>query len=90
MGNIFSDPMKIADCEYVFKTHDYRHTLATQFYDDGVPIQTIRDYLGHVAEEMTKQYVDYMPKKLEKASEAYFQEETHSFATELMKGEFHG
>ena len=54
---------KIADCEYVFKTHDYRHTLATQFYDDGVPIQTIRDYLGHVAEEMTKQYVDYMPKK---------------------------
>ena len=40
---------KIADCEYVFKTHDYRHTLATQFYDDGVPIQTIRDYLGHVA-----------------------------------------
>ena len=51
---------KIADCEYVFKTHDYRHTLATQFYDDGVPIQTIRDYLGHVAEEMTKQYVDYI------------------------------
>ena len=39
---------------------------------------------------MTRQYVDYMPKKLEQASEAYFQEETHSFATELMKGEFHG
>ena len=45
---------------------------------------------GHEYEEMTRQYVDYMPKKLEKASEAYFQEETHSFAAELMKGEFHG
>ena len=50
----------------------------------------MRDYLGHEYEEMTRQYVDYMPKKLEKASEAYFQEETHSFAAELMKGEFHG
>ena len=52
--------------------------------------QAVRDYLGHEYEEMTRQYVDYMPKKLEKASEAYFQEETHSFAAELMKGEFHG
>jgi len=50
----------------------------------------VRDYLGHEYEEMTRQYVDYMPKKLERASEAYFQEETHSFVVELMKGEFHG
>lgn len=71
---------KIADCEYVFKTHDYRHTLATQFYDDGVPIQTIRDYLGHVAEEMTKQYVDYMPKKIEKANDNYFDKPENNIA----------
>ena len=70
----------IADCEYVFKTHDYRHTLATQFYDDGVPIQTIRDYLGHVAEEMTKQYVDYMPKKIEKANDNYFDKPENNIA----------
>ena len=71
---------EIADCEYVFKTHDYRHTLATQFYDDGVPIQTIRDYLGHVAEEMTKQYVDYMPKKVEKANDSYFDNPENNIA----------
>ena len=71
---------KIADCEYVFKTHDYRHTLATQFYDDGVPIQTIRDYLGHVAEEMTKQYVDYIPKKIEKANDNYFDKPENNIA----------
>lgn len=58
--------------------------------DAGISLQAVRDYLGHEYEEMTRQYVDYMPKKLEKASEAYFQEETHSFAAELMKGEFHG
>ena len=63
---------------YVFKSHDYRHTIATYFYDTGVPLQSIRDYLGHDYEEMTEQYIDYMPKKIEKASEEYFSR--HSLA----------
>ena len=86
----YCEKNKIADGEYIFRSHDYRHNLATLYYDNGISLQTVRDYLGHEYEEMTRQYVDYMPKKLEKASEAYFQEETHSFAAELMKGEFHG
>ena len=86
----YCEKNQIADGEYIFRSHDYRHNLATLYYDNGISIQAVRDYLGHEYEEMTRQYVDYMPKKLEKASEAYFQEETHSFATELMKGEFHG
>ncbi|EKC71517.1 hypothetical protein LEA_07220, partial [human gut metagenome] len=28
--------------------------------------------LGHDYEEMTRQYVDFMPKKIEKANEEYF------------------
>ena len=55
-----------------FKTHDYRHTLASSFYDEGVSIQTIRDYLGHNNENMTKQYIDYMPKRIEQANMEYF------------------
>lgn len=86
----YCEKYQIANGEYIFKSHDYRHNLATLYYDSGISIQAVRDYLGHEYEEMTRQYVDYMPKKLEKASEAYFQEETHSFAAELMKGEFHG
>ena len=86
----YCEKYQIADGEYLFKSHDYRHNLATLYYDSGISLQAVRDYLGHEYEEMTRQYVDYMPKKLEKASEAYFQEETHSFAAELMKGEFHG
>jgi len=62
----------IRNGEYVFRSHDYRHSIATTFYDAGVPIQSIRDYLGHDYEEMTLQYVDYIPKKIEKASEEYF------------------
>lgn len=58
----YCDKNGIADGSYIFKTHDYRHTLATQFYDEDVSIQTIRDYLGHFSEEMTKQYVDFMKK----------------------------
>lgn len=64
--------LKIQNGKYKFRCHDYRHTLATYFYDAGVPLQSIRDYLGHVYEEMTQQYVDYMPKRIEKANEEYF------------------
>lgn len=71
------------DGEYIFKTHDYRHTLATRFYDDGVSIQTIRDYLGHFSEEMTKQYVDFMPKRIEKASDAYFKKPGNDLASAI-------
>lgn len=39
-----------------------------------------RDYLGHVAEEMTKQYVDYMPKKIEKANDNYFDKPENNIA----------
>lgn len=75
--------MKMQECcekngikggEYIFRSHDYRHGIATLFYDSGVSLQGVRDYLGHVYEEMTQQYVDYMPRKIEKASEKYFKE----------------
>jgi len=71
---------QIADGEYIFKTHDYRHTVATRFYDDEVSIQTIRDYLGHFSEDMTKQYVDFMPKRIEKASNTYFEKPGNTLA----------
>ena len=70
---------------YVFKSHDYRHTIATYFYDTGVSLQSIRDYLGHDYEEITEQYIDYMPKKIEKASEEYFSR--HSLAACMKRGE---
>ena len=69
--------------EYAFKSHDYRHTIATMFYDDGVSIQSIRDYLGHEYEEMTRQYIDYMPKKIDDANEAFFGK--HNLAACLRK-----
>lgn len=39
-----------------------------------------QNYLGHVAEEMTKQYVDYMPKKIEKANDNYFDKPENNIA----------
>lgn len=67
-----------------FKTHDYRHTLASGFYDDGVSIQTIRDYLGHNHENMTRQYIDYMPKKIEQANIDYFNQADNVLAAEII------
>lgn len=79
----YCDKNGIADGSYIFKTHDYRHTLATQFYDEDVSIQTIRDYLGHFSEEMTKQYVDFMPKRIEKASDIYFKKPENDLASTI-------
>ena len=42
-------------------------------YDNGVSLQAVRDYLGHKEEDMTKQYLDYFPEKIDKANEEYFQ-----------------
>ena len=80
----------IQNGEYIFKSHDYRHTVATNFYEHGVSIQSIRDYLGHTFEEMTMQYIDYMPRKIAKENDAYFEEEENSLLACMQKGETHG
>ena len=90
----FMDQMKkyciqigIQKGEYIFKSHDYRHTVATNFYEHGVSIQSIRDYLGHTFEEMTMQYIDYMPRKIAKQNDTYFEEEGNSLLACMQKGE---
>lgn len=60
------------DKDYVFKSHDFRHMVATRLHQDGTSIQTIRDYLGHREEDMTKQYIDFVPEEIDIASEDYF------------------
>lgn len=73
----------IADGEYLFKSHDFRHTLATLFHNEGVSVQGIRDYLGHEYEEMTMQYIDFIPKKIAGANEEYFSNPENSLAAGL-------
>lgn len=76
----------IQNGEYIFRCHDYRHTVATDFYEAGVSIQSVRDYLGHAYEEMTQQYLDYMPKKIDKANTEYFSQHPSLAAGLLKKG----
>lgn len=83
----FCDENQIDGGEYLFKSHDYRHTVATMFYDNGVSLQGVRDYLGHSYQEMTEQYVDYMPKKIAKENTDFFNKPEHSLAAGLQKKE---
>lgn len=78
---------EIQNGEYLFKSHDYRHTVATNFYEHGVSLQGIRDYLGHNYEEMTMQYIDYMPRKMAKRNNEYFAEDGNSLLSCMQKGE---
>ena len=79
----------VRSMEYIFraetfKTHDYsRHTLASSFYDEGVSIQTIQDYLGHNNENMTKQYIGYMPNRIEQANKGRFSESGRKSSLQL-------
>lgn len=78
---------EIQNGEYLFKSHDYRHTVATNFYEHGVSLQGIRDYLGHNYEEMTMQYIDYMPRKIAKRNDEYFTDDGNSLLSCMRKGE---
>ena len=62
----------IGNPDYIFRPHDFRHDVGTELFDAGTPLQAIRDYLGHRDQEMTKQYVDYMPRKVHQANKSYF------------------
>lgn len=71
--------------EYIFRSHDYRHSVATEFYDNGVPLSSVRDYHGHTYDEMTLQYVDHMPERAEKAADAVFRNPENNLAAGLLK-----
>lgn len=70
----FTEDTGICRTGYNFKSHDFRHTIATQMYNYGASIQVIRDFLGHKTDEMTKQYIDFIPKEIERKSRLLFEE----------------
>lgn len=86
----FCSDHAVEEGKYLFQSHDYRHTVATFFYDSGVSLQSIRDYLGHDYEEMTEQYIDYMPRKIAAANTEFFGKPGNSLASCLKKGGKHG
>ena len=75
---------RIGNGQYLFRSHDYRHGVATAFYEQGVSIESIRDYLGHDYEEMTLQYIDYMPKQIDQGNEECLRR--HNLASHIRKG----
>ncbi len=75
--------------DYTFRSHDYRHMVATSLYAHGASLQAVRDYLGHKDENMTKQYLDYIPEKIDKANEEYFKEKKSSLAGKIKMGGRH-
>jgi len=58
--------------DYNYKSHDFRHCVATELYESNVPLEVIRDYLGHDETEMTKRYIDDMQSKADKENDRYF------------------
>ncbi|MBP5607124.1 MAG: site-specific integrase [Lachnospiraceae bacterium] len=57
-----------------FKSHDYRHTIATDLHLSGAPIAATRAFLGHKKEDMTKQYVDHLQGEIDELQDQYLKE----------------
>ena len=83
----YCQKVQIQGGEYLFRSHDYRHGVATYFYNNGVSLQGVRDYLGHTYEEMTQQYVDYMPNRIDRTSKEFFEKPGNSLIARLKGGE---
>ncbi|MBQ9278309.1 MAG: tyrosine-type recombinase/integrase [Lachnospiraceae bacterium] len=70
---------------YIFRPHDYRHTIASNLFDSGATLQSIREYLGHKTEEMSKQYIDFVPNKIDKANEDYFNDKENIIKADISR-----
>lgn len=57
-----------------FKSHDYRHTIATDLHMSGATIGVARAFLGHTRDDMTKQYIDHLPGHIDMLQDEYFKE----------------
>lgn len=51
----------------------------------GTSLQSVREYLGHDYEEMTKQYIDYMPARIDKANELFFEKSENNLSVQLTR-----
>jgi len=71
--------------EYIFRSHDYRHYINTKLYKNDASLQAIRDFSGHRTEEMTKQYIDYLPEQIDGLNQIYFDEEENHLAQGIRK-----
>lgn len=60
--------------DITFRSHDYRHTIATDLHTSGAKLGTTRAFLGHTKEDMTKQYIDHLPGRIDKLQTKYFKE----------------
>lgn len=85
----YCEAYQIHGGEYIFRSHDYRHNVATEFYDNGVPLSSVRDYHGHTYDEMTLQYVDHMPERVEKAAKAVFENPENNLASVFLNASAH-
>lgn len=69
------DAIGLTAAGYRFRAHDFRHTVATDLHDTGISIQALREYMGHRHVDMTRQYIDMLPKRVAKMNKEYFSEE---------------
>lgn len=81
----YCEKVQIQGGKYLFRAHDYRHNVATEFYEGGVPLSSVRDYHGHSYDEMTLQYVDHMPARVEQAAERVFENPENNLVSEFLK-----
>ncbi|MBC6679591.1 tyrosine-type recombinase/integrase [Zhenpiania hominis] len=63
---------------YQFRAHAFRHWFATELFEES-NLQVVREFLGHDHDDMTKAYIDGIPRQIQEKSHAYFMEHENEF-----------
>lgn len=73
--NEFLEKIGVEKDVYTFRPHDFRHLIATELHKNGASLQAERDFLGHESEDMTKQYIDFVPREIRDKNQEYFRKD---------------
>ena len=63
----------ILDNEYVFRGNGYQIEFCKWLYKAGVSIQSIREYMGYISDEIVKKNLGIIDEEVIRASELFFQ-----------------
>ena len=78
----------IANGEYIFRSHDYRHTVATMFYDNEVSLQRYpRLSWAHLRRDDKTVHRLLCRKRSHRQTREFFSTQENSLASWLRKGE---
>ncbi len=70
ISHLFKRFLRVAGIDKPFSLHSLRHTCGSDMARKGIPVNQIKDFLGHSSLEVTQIYLHSLPEDLRNAADA--------------------